>query len=267
MSSRSLKLQFTLVLALVLVLGALPLLGASAVVGSVAGSTNATLGGQVLMPNTTVFNGDTLRVNDGAAVVAMGMGSRMVFGRDTQVTFERGPNEVTVELNQGVISMYHPVDGLPLKVKVGGVAVSSGQGFKTLGEVAMVDGTIIVTAKEGTLHVDGGGRTTDVEKGKTIAITPSAPAGAPQGAGSASHHWTQAQVVNIVSLGAAGAGLGFSIADYQKTKDVQTTANNALSQAQAAASSAALAVSAAQAAEAAAQAACQAVSPNNPACK
>jgi len=264
MSSRSLRLQFTLVLALVL--GALPLFGASAVVGSVAGSTNATVGGQVLVPNTTVFSGDNLRVNEGAAVVAMGMGSRMVFGRDTQATFERGSNEVAVVLSQGVISMYHPVDGLPLKVKVGDISVSSGKGFKSLGDVAMLNGTIIVTAKEGTLHVDGVGRTTDVAKGKTIAITPNAPAGAPQGAGSAAHHWTQAQIVNVVTLSAAGVGLGFSIADYQKTKDVQTTANDALSQAQAAASSAALAVSAAQAAEAAAVAACKAVSPNNPAC-
>jgi len=266
MSSRSLRLQFTLVLALVLALGAIPMFGASAVVGSVAGSSNATVGGQVLVPNTTVFSGDNLRVNDGAAAVAMGMGSRMVFGRDTQVTFERGANEVTVVLSQGVVSMYHPVEGLPLKVKVGDVSVSSGKGFKSLGDVAMLNGTIIVTAKEGTLHVDGAGRSTDVEKGKTIAITPSAPAGAPQGAGSASHHWTQAQVVNVVTLAAAGVGLGFSIADYQKTKDVQTTASNALTQAQAAASSAALAVSAAQAAQAAAAAACQAVSPNNPAC-
>jgi len=266
MSSRSLNLRFTLVLAMVLILGAIPLFGASAVVGSVAGSSNATVGGQVLVPNTTLFSGDNLRVNDGAAVVAMGMGSRMVFGRDTQVTFERGPNAVTVVLGQGVVSMYHPMDGLPLTVKAGGVAVSSGKGFKTLGEVAMLNGTIIVTAKEGTLHVDGAGRTTEVEKGKTIAITPNPPAGTPQGAGSASHHWTQAQVVNVVTLAAAGVGLGFSIADYQKTKDVQTTANNAEQQAAAAAASAALAVSSAQAAEAAAVAACKAVSPNNPAC-
>jgi len=265
MSSRSLKLRFTLVLALALVLGAIPLMGASAVVGSVAGTTNATVGGQVLVPNTTVFSGDNLRVNDGAAVVAMGMGSRMVFGRDTQVTFQRGPNEVTVELSQGVVSMYHPVEGLPMRVKVGSVAVSSGSGFKTLGDVAMINGTIVITSKEGTLHVDGAGSTTEVAKGKTIAITPN-PEGTPQGAGTAAHHWTQAQIINVVSLASAGAGLGFSIADYKKTNDVQTTANQANSAASAAAASSALAASAAEAAEAAAVAACKAASPNNPAC-
>jgi len=264
MSSRYCRAHYTLVLALVLALGAIPLWGASAVVGSVAGSTNATVGGQSLVPNTTIFNGDNLRVNDGAAVVAMGMGSRMIFGRDTEATFERGPSDITVLLNKGVISMYHPADGMPLKVKVANVAVSSGKDFKSLGEVAMVNGTIIVTSKEGTLHVEGAGRTTEVAKGKTIAITPNA--GTPQGAGSASHHWTQAQVVEVVTLGAAGVGLGFSIADYQKTKDVQTTANQAEANAAAAESSAQLAVSAAQAAQAAAVAACLAASPTDQNC-
>jgi len=264
MSSRSLRIHHILVLALVLAFGAIPMWGASAVIGSVAGSTNATVGGQALVPNTTLFSGDNLRVNDGAAVVAMGMGSRMVFGRDTEATFERSSSDITVVLNKGVISMYHPLDGMPLKVKVANVAVSSGKDFKSLGEVAMLNGTVIITSKEGTLHVDGAGRTTDVAKGKTIAITPNA--GAPQGAGSASHHWTQAQVVEVVTLGAAGVGLGFSIADYQKTKDVQTTANQAEANAAAAQASAALAVSAAQAAQAAAVAACQAASPTDTNC-
>src|SRR3989441_1940202 len=38
------------------VMGAVPLLGGSAVVGSVAGSMNATIGGQALLPNTTIFS-------------------------------------------------------------------------------------------------------------------------------------------------------------------------------------------------------------------
>lgn len=264
MSSKSLKLNFMMVLVAVF-MGVVPVWGASAVIGSVAGSTNATVGGQSLVPNTTLFSGDNLRVNDGAAVVAMGMGSRMVFGRDTAATFERAPNEVTVVLSQGVVSMYHPVDGVPMRVKVGTVAISSGTGFKTLGEVAMLNGAIIVTAKEGTLHVNGAGRTTEVAKGKTIAITQS-PAGAPQGAGSASHAWTQAQVLNVVTLGAAGVGLGFSIADYSKAKDALSQATTAAANAAAAQAAAQLAISAAEAAHAAAVAACKEVSPTDPAC-
>lgn len=168
-----------------------------------------------------------------------------------------------------------------LRVKAGDIAVSpAGKGFKTLGEVAMVNGAVVVTAKEGTLRVEGAGRTTEVAKGKTIAIMQKA-AGAPQGAGSASHHWTQAQYVNIITLAASGVGLGFSIADYQKAKDALASANTAAANAaqadkdaQAATTAAnqadadaKAATSAALAAEAAAKAACRVVSPNDPACQ
>jgi len=280
MVSRNLKVRFSLLLVLALMVGAVSLWGASAVIGSVAGSTNATVGGQALVPNTTLFSGDNLRVSDGAAVVAMGMGSRMVFGRDTVASFERGPDEVTVLLGQGSVSMYHPEDGVALRVKAGDIAVSSGKGFKTLGEVAMLNGAVVVTAKEGTLRVDGAGRTTEVTKGKTIAIMPKPAAGAPQGAGTAAHHWTQTQVVNVVTLAAAGVGLGFSIANYQKTKDVQTTANTAAANAAQADADAKAATAAANqadadakaalsvalAAEVAAVDACHTVSPNDPNC-
>jgi len=265
MSSKLHRLQFMFILVLALLVGVVPMLGASAVIGSVVGGSNATMAGQALVPNTAVFSGDNLRVNDGAAIVSMGMGSRMVFGSDTTATFERGPSEVTVLLSKGDVSMYHPIDGMPLRVKVGSVAVSSGKGFKTLGEVAMLNGATIVTSKQGTLHVEGAGRTTEVTKGQTIVISQSSPAGAPQ-AGTASHHWTQAQVVNVVTLAAAGVGVGFSIANYQKTKDVQNTANSAAMNAASALTAAELAISAANAAHAAAVAACQAASPNDPNC-
>lgn len=111
MLRKSLSVRLSVLLVLALVLGVAPMWGASAVIGSVAGSTNATIGGQALVPNTTLFSGDSLRVNDGAAVVAMGMGSRVVFGRDTVASFERGPDEVTVVLGQGSVSMYHPEAG------------------------------------------------------------------------------------------------------------------------------------------------------------
>src|SRR2546428_1911435 len=144
---RSLRVCF---FALVLgVMGAVPLLGGSAVVGSVAGSMNATIGGQALLPNTTIFSGDSLQVNDGVAVVAIDNTSRMVFGRETTVSFLRGADEVTVLLSRGNLSMYHPEDGVGLRVKVGEVSIVPAQGFKTLGEVAMMDGSVLVTAKEG----------------------------------------------------------------------------------------------------------------------
>jgi len=249
-----------------LMLSVVAMWGASAVIGSVAGSTNATVGGQALVANTTLFSGDSLRVSDGAAVVAMGMGSRMVFGRDTVASFERGPEGVTVVLGGGSVSMYHPEQGVGLRVKVGDLSVTPGKGFKTLGEVAMINGSLIVTAKEGTLRVEGTGRTMELTKGKTIAIMPTA-AGAPQGkAASTGAHWSQTQVVNVVTLAAAGVGLGFSIANFQKTKDVQNTATKADADALAADADAKAATSTAAAAAAVAEAACKLVSPTDPAC-
>ncbi|HZO99273.1 MAG TPA: hypothetical protein VFD30_03165, partial [Terriglobia bacterium] len=58
------KIRFSHVALFVILLGitALPVLAGSAVVGSVAGSINATVGGQVLLPNTTIFSGDSVRV-------------------------------------------------------------------------------------------------------------------------------------------------------------------------------------------------------------
>src|SRR5439155_9393013 len=100
-----------LVSVLLVGLGVLPVLAGSAVVGSVAGSLNATLGGKALEPNTTLFSGDSLAVKDGAAVVALGSGSRMVFGRETEATFLREADRVTVTLKAGNVSMYHPEAG------------------------------------------------------------------------------------------------------------------------------------------------------------
>src|SRR5690348_8357504 len=129
MSGKTSKLFFTL--CVTLALGVAQSYGASAVVGSVAGGTNATIGGQALLPNTTLFSGDSLQVRDGAAVVAIGKGSRMVFGRETSATFERGTDNVTVTLGQGNVSMYHPVNGMAMRVKIGDVSVLAEKGYKT----------------------------------------------------------------------------------------------------------------------------------------
>src|SRR2546422_11251667 len=61
------------------VMGAVPLLGGSAVVGSVAGSMNATIGGQALLPNTTIFSGDSIDVRDGVAGGGTAQGRREGF--------------------------------------------------------------------------------------------------------------------------------------------------------------------------------------------
>ena len=183
MLSKHRIVRLSLCLVLLGLVAAVPVFAGSAVVGSVAGSMNATVGGQTLLPNTTLFSGDSLQVKDGVAVVALGSASRIVFGRDTVASFLRDSNEVTVLLGQGNVSVFHDADGMPVRMKIGDVSVVPVSGFKTLGEVAMLNGAIVVTAKEGMLRVEGNGPAINVAKGKTITVVPEA--NAPQGGGKA----------------------------------------------------------------------------------
>jgi len=90
-----------------------PALAGSAVIGSVAGSMNATIGGQSLLPNTTIFSGDSLQVRDGVAVIAVGNNSRVIFGRDTVASFLRDTNEVTSCSAKGTFPCFIPTTELP----------------------------------------------------------------------------------------------------------------------------------------------------------
>jgi hypothetical protein len=233
-----------MVLAAALVV-ALPMFAGSAIVGSVAGSMNATLGGQALVPNTTVFSGDSLQVKDGAAVVAVGPASRLVFGRETVASFLRDAGEVTVLLGQGNVSMYQGQASVGLRVKVGTVSVVPATGFKTLGEVAMVNGAVIVTAKEGKLRVEGNGPAVEVVKGKTITVNAKAArAPAPQGgAGAGVNAATALQVGSIAAGGTSAVMSGVAISRAGDARDAASAAN----------STAASAVGAAQDAQAAAE--------------
>lgn len=219
----------------------------SAVIGSVAGSRNATVGGQALVPNATLFSGDSLKVQDGVAVVALGQGSRMVFGKETEASFLRETDGVTVMLAQGQVSLYHPEEGAGMRVKIGAVTVEPAAGYKTLGEVAMLNGAVMVTAKEGKLKVEGNGPAMEVAKGKTVKVptAAAAPQNAPPNAGAPVSSWTAGQVIGVAGAGAAGVAAGFSIAARSKASDALTAAQAA--------------TAAADAAAAAAKAACQAV--------
>jgi hypothetical protein len=233
---------------------AVPVFAGSAVVGSVAGSMNATVGGQTLLPNTTLFSGDSLQVKDGVAVVALGSTSRIVFGRDTAASFLRDSNEVTVLLGQGNVSVFHDVDGMPVRMKIGDVSVVPVTGFKTLGEVAMLNGAIVVTAKEGMLRVEGNGQAINVAKGKTITVVPgsNAPQGngnPPPGGNSAGRVWHDDWGIASTVVGGVAAilaGVAMSRAG--------TASNNAADAASAAAAAAEAAAAATSAANAAASA-------------
>jgi hypothetical protein len=234
---------------------AVPMYAGSAVVGSVAGSKDATVGGQALLPSTTLFSGDSVQVKEGVAVVAMGQGSRMVFGRQTQASFLREGDGVTVMLGGGNVLMYHPESGVGMKVKAGTVTVAPEAGNASQGEIAMLNGMVVVTSKEGTLKVEGNGPAQEVAKGKTITVKTKAAAG-PQGgapaAGAPVSSMTAGEIATIGGAAAAGTGAGFSIAARSKASD--------------AADQSAAALAAAQQAAAAAEAACQAVASPSSTC-
>lgn len=240
-----------LILAIVLVAVG-PVYGGSAIIGSVAGSMNATMDGQALMPKTTIFSGDSLQVKEGAAVVAVGSGSRLVLGRETVASFLREGREVTVLLGQGNVSVYQGQAGVSLRVKVGSVTVQPTGEFKTLGEVAMLNGAVVVTAKEGTLRVEGNGPAVEVAKGKTITVgvkAARAPQGGAAGAGSGAAGASASTAVQVGSIAASGVSAvlsGVAISRAGDARDAATAANAAAANAVTAANAATAAAEAAQ---------------------
>ena len=253
-------LRVTLFALLVGAVATVPALAGFAVIGSVAGSMNASVGGQSLLPNTTIFSGDSLQVRDGVAVIAVGNNSRVIFGRDTVASFLRDSNEVTVLLSQGDVSMLHPTDGTPVRVKAGEISITPAAGFRTLGEVAMLNGSLVITAKEGSLQVENHGATMNVAKGKTIVITPKTAdtkGGGHAGWGGGS------STLEVVTLAAAGTGAILAGVAMSRAGKANTAALAADSAAIAATSSANAATSSANAATSAANAAISAANAAN----
>ncbi len=231
------RIFFLVVMALVW--SALPTWAGSAVIGSVAGSLNATIGGQALQPNTTLFSGDKLQVKDGAVVVAMGKGNRLVIGRETVASFVRESESVTVVLERGNISMYHPGDGAGVKVKAGEVVIEPAAGYKTLGDVAALNGGVVVTAKEGMLRVEESGRTVEVKQGQTITIASKAarapqPQGGGAAAGAATSHISQGAIIGIIAVGAGGVAFITGVLAKNAANDAKDQAAKALAAARAA---------------------------------
>jgi hypothetical protein len=249
----SMKLRVMLVVLLFGLVGSVPAWAGSAVVGSVAGSLNASIGGQALLPNGVIFSGDRLQVKDGAAVVALDHGSRMAFGRDTQAGFLRDTNGVAVVLESGNVSLYHPAAGNSLRVMIGKVIVSPVSGYKSVGDVAMLNGLIVVTSKQGALNVNNDGKTVKLAEGKTLTISPQT-SRAPQ-TGASQKLAGGNTALEAGALGAGGvaailAGVAMSRAGDAKTaaQQANATAGTAVTDASSAASAASAATSAALAA-------------------
>jgi len=141
--------------------------------------------------------------------------------------------------------VFHDVSGTPVRMKIGDVSVVPVSGFKTLGEVAMLNGVVVVTTKDGALSVDeGNGKVVNVAKGKTITVTPQMKA--PQGGGSAGRCCGgSAGAWPIVATAAAGAAAVLAGVAVSRAGNANTNATAAASAAAAAESAAASAASAA----------------------
>lgn len=249
MLRRSRMLNVPLWLLLLGLVATVPSFAGSAVVGSVAGSSNATVGGQALLPNAVIFSGDSLQVKDGVAVVAVGKTGRMVLGRETVASFLRDAEDVTILLSQGNVSLFHPDDSVGMRVKAGDISVLPSKGFKTLGEVAMLDGSLIVTAKDGSLRVEGYGQTVNVAKGQTIKVATHAQRAPQKGAAGAGPHMTSSSALQWSSLGAGVASSVLSGVALSRAGDAKTAAQAATTAANSASTAASSAASAATSAE------------------
>ncbi len=249
----SMKSRITLFLLLLGIVGAAPIFAGSAAIGTVAGSLNATVSGQTLLPNSTIFSGDPLQVKDGAAVIALENGSRITLGSETQARFFKEASGVSIALSKGNVAMFHPAKGSGLAVNVEDWTITPGKGYKTVGEVAMLNGAVLVTAKEGSLDVAGHGRTLKVAQGKTVTLLPKN-AASPQ-AGTSQKLVGGSTALEGATLAAAGVGAVLAGIGMSRAGDARDAANAANSQAAAATSAANAATSAANAATSSATAA------------
>ena len=173
-------------------------------VGALMGSKDATVDGRAPLPHTTLMSGDSLQVKDGLAMLALDQGNRMILGRQTQASLLREADAVTVSLTHGNLSLYHPQAVSSFRIKAGDVTVTPAKGYRTLGEVAVVDGYLAVTAREGSLQVEKGGTVQQVGKGKIFTIetdSARAPAAGPQGRGKP--HLKRVPPALLIALGVA----------------------------------------------------------------
>jgi len=164
------------------------------------------------------------------------------------VSFSREVDAVTAVLGQGNVSLFSPDGGAGVRVKVGEVTIVPAKGFKTMGEVAMANGTVLVTTKEGLLRVEGDGQAVDVAKGKSIAVVPKA-ARAPQGGGGGRGGQGGGHALQILSLGAGITSAGFAAWAIHDARNSRNSANASIAAANAAAAAAADAEAAALALE------------------
>jgi hypothetical protein len=172
--------RFTVVLLLCCAVSRLPLTAGSMIVGSAINGSSATIAQKELRPGATILSGDSLRVEDGTALVGLADGSRITFGKDTAVSFQTEPRGVITVVDHGKLDFVHPAKvNSAMRLQISDVYVVPGSGFETLGEIAMSGDTLVVMNRKGSLRVEGAGRSVEVPEGMMMTLH-SRPARAPQ---------------------------------------------------------------------------------------
>jgi hypothetical protein len=266
MSGKDLKARSWLALLLAapaFLLTSIPAPASSAAIGSVTATTNATLNGQPLLPKSAVFSGDMLSVKNGAVEIVLSDGSRLVFGQDTEASFLGEVNVVTAVLGHGTVVLFHPTGSAGLQLKVSDFLIVPAEEFKTQGQVAMLNGEVVVTSRDGSLRIEGNGPPMEVPSGKTVTIPLNtgpgplnarpASQGAAGGAGPA--RGGSSRLMSVTTLGLGAVGTAVSLAGLSRGSSATDAANRAIALANASEASAAAASRAALAAVNAATAA------------
>jgi len=185
--------------------------GSPEAVGSLVGSRNATLDGHAPLAHTALLNGDKITVKDGLAMVTLNRGNRMILGRDSAAVFLRESDKLTVRMDRGRLSLYHPPDGSRLRVTAGSVTVAPAGGPGTLGDLVLANGLLVVTARDGSLRVEKDGATTEVEKGRTLTVAATAgrsPTPGSPGHAHLRHVFGRRSPVGLgIAAGSAGGGV------------------------------------------------------------
>jgi hypothetical protein len=107
----------------------------------------------------------------------------------------------------------------------------------------MLNGAVVVTAKEGSLEVENNGQRISVAKGNTIAISPKT-ARAPQGTAAGGPHISSGTTLQVGALAASSVSAVLSAVAVKRAGDARSSAeaaNSAASNAVTAASNAAAA--------------------------
>lgn len=196
--------------------------GGPAVVGTLAGSISTSVDGQPGRSDTVIYSGDALQVGDGAAVLALERGNRVLLGKNTRASLVRDSLGVKVTMDRGQVTLLQTQEGAPLRVQAGKVTVFPASGFKTLGEVALVTDGVAVAVGTGRLRVEHGGTARELRAGEAITIgAPNNAAGGPfpSGAGPAMNFSSRATVWGLL----LAAALGTVVATAVLSKNEQST--------------------------------------------